>query len=49
MLARQILYHLNHFTTSFFFHWGFLRQDLVNYLPTLALNFDPSDLCLPSN
>jgi hypothetical protein len=33
----------------FFLYWVFVRQGLANYLLWLALNCDPSDLCLPSS
>jgi hypothetical protein len=45
--ASQMLYHLRH-SASHFLSWVFLRQGLVNYLPRLALNCDPPDLCLLS-
>jgi hypothetical protein len=32
-----------------FFVMGFWREGLTNYLPRLALNLDPPDLCLLSN
>jgi hypothetical protein len=35
--------------TSPIFEKGFSRQDLTNYLPGLAFNLDPSDLCLLSS
>jgi hypothetical protein len=49
MLARQMLYHLTH-STAFFFVMGlFSRQGLMNYLPGLASNHDPPDLCFLSS
>jgi hypothetical protein len=39
-LLGQVLYHLSHSASPFF--W----QDLLNYLPGLALNCDTPDLCL---
>jgi hypothetical protein len=32
---------------EFFLWWVFSRYDLTNYLPWLALNCSPPDLCLP--
>jgi hypothetical protein len=36
-------------STSPFVSCFFLREDLTNYLPRLALNHDPPDLCLLSS
>jgi hypothetical protein len=36
------------YSTSPFLVMGFLRWGLMNYLPGLALNHDPPDLCLLS-
>jgi hypothetical protein len=33
-------------STSLFLCWVFFRQGLANYLPRLASNRDPPDLCL---
>jgi hypothetical protein len=41
-------YTLSHSTSPFFVK-GFLRSGLANYLPGLALNLDPPDLCLLSS
>jgi hypothetical protein len=41
-------YTLSHSTSPFFVK-GILRWGLVNYLPGLALNRDPPDLCLLSS
>jgi hypothetical protein len=40
--------HLEPLHQPNFWWWGFLRQGLMNYLPGLALNCDPPDLCLLS-
>jgi hypothetical protein len=45
MLARQALYHLS-ISASCSLCWVLLRWGLVNYVPVLATNCDPSDLCL---
>jgi hypothetical protein len=42
-------YTLSHSTALFFFLMGFSRLGLENYLPGLALNCDPPDLCLRSS
>jgi hypothetical protein len=42
------VYTLSH-STSLFCEGYFLRQGLKNYLPGLALNLDPPDLCLLSS
>jgi hypothetical protein len=40
---------LSHSTSPFFLWRVFSRQGLTNYLPRLALNHDPPDLCLLSS
>jgi hypothetical protein len=40
--------HLSH-SSSPFLCWLFLRRCLANYLPELATNLHPPDLCLPSS
>jgi hypothetical protein len=46
-LARQALYHLSHSASPFSVLGVF--ESLMNYLPGLAWNPDPPDLCLPSS
>jgi hypothetical protein len=36
-------------STSPFLYWVFSRYRVANYLPRLASNHDPPDLCLPSS
>jgi hypothetical protein len=40
---------LSHSTNPSFWWWFFSIQSLMNYLPELVLNRDPSDLCLLSS
>jgi hypothetical protein len=47
MLARQALYHLTYSVSPVFLCWILSRYGLANYLPRLASNSDPPDLCLP--
>jgi hypothetical protein len=47
-LARKAFYHLS-YSTSPFLCWVFLRYSLKNYLPRLASNPNPPDLCLLSS
>jgi hypothetical protein len=46
MLAKQVLYHLSH-TSSSFLLWLFWIWALKNYLSRLALDCEPPDLSLP--
>jgi hypothetical protein len=41
--------HTSSHSTSPFFVMAFVEIDLVNYLPGLASNLNPPDLCLPSS
>jgi hypothetical protein len=47
-LARQAFYHLSHSTSPFL--WGFFQGRVSRTIcPKLALNLNPSDLCLLSS
>jgi hypothetical protein len=49
MLAKQVLYYLNHISSPFCSGHFLDGGSLANYLTELASNFDPSDLSLPSS
>jgi hypothetical protein len=46
VLGFELKVHPLSHSTSLFLCWVFSRKSLVNYLPRLALNLNPPDLCL---
>jgi hypothetical protein len=48
-LAKQMLYHFSHTSSTFCSGYFGIIIIILNYLPSLASNLDPPDLSLPSS